>query len=251
MKRNKRRMAKVIGGIVLVLLCVCGIIYVVNSPYRSTTIYPNEKQVLATDTTINVRGVTFEMRGVKGGVIKCEGHKKPITLNDFYIAETEVTRELWMAVMCDSLAEHKDSLQYPVTNVSLVDCLHFVHRLDSISGIEFQIPSFPTWLYAAKLGYKDREDSYTSNDGCWLKENASNKLHSVKQTKPNALGIYDMIGNVGEWTMSGSDPFFVIAGGNYETERNGYRIDHFDINHGEAPLDAVGLRLIYAPNGWE
>ena len=251
MKRQERRMAKVIGCVILVLLSVCGIIYAVNSPYRHTTIYPNEKQVIATDTTINVNGVALKMIGIKGGVIKCKGYKKPITFKDFYIAETEVTRELWMAVMCDSLTALKDSAQYPIANISLVDCIHFVHRLDSISGIRFQLPTFPTWLYAAKLGYMGIEDSDTSNDGCWLKEKASNKLHSVKQTKPNALGIYDMIGNVGEWTTSGSDPFFVIAGGSYETERDGYSIDHFDINHGEAPLDAVGFRLVYAPNGWE
>lgn len=251
MKRKERRMAKVIGGVILVLLSVCGIIYVVNLPYSHTTIDPNEKQVIATDTTINVNGVAFKMIGIKGGVIKCQGYKKPITFKDFYIAETEVTRELWMAVMCDSLTVPKDSTQYPMTNVSLVDCMHFVHRLDSISGMRFQIPSFPTWLYAAKLGYMGMEDSYTSDDGGWLKENASNKLHLVKQTKPNALGIYDMTGNVGEWTTSGSDPFFVIAGGSYETERNGYRMEHYDIDHGEAPLEAVGLRLVYAPNGWE
>lgn len=250
MKRNKRRMPKVIGCVILVLLSVCGIIYVVNSPFMHTTIYPNEKQVIATNTTINVNGVTFKLIGVKGGVIKCKGYKKSIKFKDFYIAETEVARELWMAAMCDSLTGLKDSTQYPMTNISLVDCIRFVHRLDSISGIDFQIPSFPAWLYAAKLGYMEMEDSYTPNDGCWLKENASNMLHCVKQTKPNALGIYDMIGNVGEWTMSGSDPFFVIAGGSYETETNGYRIDHYDINHGEAPLDAVGLRLVYAPNGW-
>lgn len=249
MKRNKIRMAKAIAIVVLVLLSVCGIIYVVSSPYIHTTIYPNEKLVIATDTTINVNGVALKMIGIKGGVIKCQGYKKPITFKDFYIAETEVTRELWRAVMCDSLAELKDSTQFPLTNVSLVDCIHFVHRLDSISGIKFQIPSFPTWLYAAKFGYMGIEDSYLTNDGSWLKENASNKLHLVKQTKPNALGIYDMVGSVGEWTTSGSDPFFVIAGGSYETERKGYKIDNYDINHGEAPLDAVGFRLVYAPNG--
>lgn len=250
MKRDKKRITKVIGIVVLSLLSACGIIYVVNSPYRHTTIYPNEKQMIATDTTINVNGVAFKMIGIKGGVIKCEGYKKPITLKDFYIAETEATRELWTAVMGDSLIEHKDSIQYPVTNVSLVDCILFVHRLDSISGINFQVPSFPTWLYAAKLGYKGMENSYVTSDNGWFEENASNMPHSVKQKKPNALGICDMIGNVGEWTTSGSDPFFVIAGGSYEAEIKGYELDHYDINHGEAPLDAVGFRLVYAPNGW-
>lgn len=245
MKPNRKRLTRIIGVVVLSLLSAFVIFYVVNLPYRHTTIYPNEKQVIATDTMININGVSFKMIGIKGGVIKCEGYKKPITLKDFYIAETEVTRDLWMAVMDDSLTEHNDSVQYPVTNISLVDCIQFVHRLDSISGINFQIPSFPTWLYAAKLGYKGLENSYTANDRCWLKENASNMLHIVKQKKPNTLGIYDMIGNVGEWTTSGSDPFFVIAGGNYETESKGYEIDQYNINHGGAPLDAVGLRLVY------
>lgn len=122
--------------------------------------------------------------------------RKNIGLKDFYVAETEVTRELWTSVMGDNPSTYRDSIPCPVESIDLVEILEFVHKLDSVSGIRFYIQSYPEWLYAAHLGCRDANNSYYDDDMSWYKENSENTPHPVKQKKPNVLGVYEMVGNV-------------------------------------------------------
>lgn len=55
---------------------------------------------------------------------------------------------------------HKDSILCPIEGIDLVECLEFVHKLDSVSGIKCYIQSYPEWLYVAHLGGKDANMSY-------------------------------------------------------------------------------------------
>lgn len=150
-----------------------------------------------------------------------------------------------MSVMGDNPSVHRDSLLCPVEGVDLVECIDFVHKLDSLSGIRFYVQTYPEWLYVAHLGCKDA--SYQNNRMSWHKENAGNTTHPVKQKGPNALGVYDLIGNVAEWTVSGSDPLFFAAGGSYETEKEACAIDGYGINYANIKMGSLGLRLVCYP----
>ena len=258
MKLKNKTTAWVAVAITLVIVSIIGgflfkdyLYDVVYPPFEETTIFPDDSRENPADTTFTVNGVAIKMIGVKGGKINCKKLRKTIELDDFYIGETEVTQELWVAIMGDNPSVHKDSLLCPVENVSLLDCADFVHKLDSVSGIKFYLQSYPEWLYAAHLGIKDANTLCYDESLSWCKDNSDGITHPVKQKKPNALGIYDMIGNVSEWTTSGSDPLFFVMGGSYETEKNNCKLDAYDICHASVKMGSIGFRLVCYPESFQ
>lgn len=251
MKRAHKITAWIVGGTVLLAACVVGgfaLKDILNPNFEETRIYPDENQPTPSDTIIIVNGIQIKMIGVKGGKIDCRGLKKTIELDNFRISETEVTQELWSALMGDnpSVSHVGDSL--PVENADLIDCLEFVNRLDSVTGLFFDIPSYPQWLYVAHLGNK-LSDGYTLDNIAWHKGNADNITHAVKQKDPNNLGVYDMIGNVAEWTISGSDPLFIVAGGSFDDEMEQIDADYREFDHARVKGATIGFRLVSYPVG--
>ena len=250
MKRGYKITAWIVGGIVLLCVCAIGVFLlkdVLNPDFEGTRIYLDESRVAPADTTISINGVEFKMIGVKGGKIDCKGLKKTIELEDFYIGETEVTQKLWSAVMGDnpSLNQGVDSL--PVENVDLVECLEFVNKLDSVTGKDFYIPTYPQWLYVGYLSKQLPVNEKALDDFAWYRDNSENVTHRVTQKKPNSLGIYDMLGNVTEWTISGSDPLFIVVGGSYDTEKEKCNDELREFDHCNVKTGSLGLRLVLYP----
>jgi len=249
MKRAYKITAGILGSTVLLAVCVIGgfaLKDVLNPDFEETRIYLDENRLTPSDTIIIANGIQIKMIGVKGGKIDCRGLKKTIELDNFYISETEVTQELWSAIMGDNPSVRHVGDSLPVENVDLIDCLEFVNRLDSVTGHFFNIPSYPQWLYAAHLSNK-LSDGYALDSIVWHKENADSITHAVKQKKPNSLGVYDMIGNVAEWTISGSDPLFIVAGGSFYDEMEQIDADYREFDHGKVKAGTIGLRLVSYP----
>lgn len=250
MKRVYKITAWIVVGIILLCACVIGVFLlkdVLNPDFEKTKIYPDESRIAPKDTIINVNGVEIKMIGVKGGKIECKGLKKTIELEDFYIGETEVTQGLWSAIMGDNPSINKTGDSLPVENVDLVECLEFVNKLDSVSGLDFYIPTYPQWLY---VGYWSKQlpvNKKTLDNFAWDKDNSENATHSVKQKNPNSLGVYDMLGNVSEWTISGSDPLFIVAGGSYDAEKDKCNDELREFDHCNVKSSSLGLRLVLYP----
>ena len=125
-----------------------------------------------------------------------------VTLNDYYIGETQVTQELWKAVMGDNPSCWKgDNL--PVERVSWIDCQEFIKQLNKETGMTFRLPTEAEWEFAARGGRKSQGFRYAGGNDidevAWYDGNSGNKTHPVKQKRGNELGLYDMSGNVWEW----------------------------------------------------
>ncbi len=90
---------------------------------------------------------------------------------------------------------------HPVTCVSWNDAIAFCDWLHEKTGQNFQLPSDSQWEYAC------RAETTTAYAGtlrmmAWYQDNSGWKTHPAGTKKPNAWGLYDMHGNVCEWTST-------------------------------------------------
>ena len=173
---------------------------------------PNNSEI----ETFMVNGVAFKMVKVAGGTFQMgatseQGNdafddEKPahsVTLSDYYIGQTEVTQELWEAVMGSNPSYFTGDNRRPVENVSWEDCEKFIEKLNRLTGKNFCLPTEAEWEYAARGGNKSRGYKYSGSNNpdavAWYYDNSENKTHPVAQKQANELGLYDMSGNVYEW----------------------------------------------------
>lgn len=173
------------------------------------------------DETFTVKGVTFNMVTVDGGTFQMgsddsdsysdEQPVHQVTLSTFSIGETEVTQELWEAVMGTNPSYFKGA-KLPVEDVSWEDCQTFITKLNSLTGKQFRLPTEAEWEYAARGGNQSKGYKYsgsnTIGDVAWCYPYSAEKTHEVATKAPNELGIYDMSGNVFEWCQDWYDDIY-------------------------------------------
>jgi formylglycine-generating enzyme required for sulfatase activity len=157
-------------------------------------------------TMIYVEGGTFEMghtieQGSAYNVNELPVHK--VTLDSFWIGQTEVTQELWVAVMGSNPSRYDGDLNRPVDSVNWASCMEFISKLNALTGMEFRLPTESEWEFAARGGKKSRGYKYSGSNRIsevgWHDEPHYSPTHPVASLKPNELGIYDMTGNLEEW----------------------------------------------------
>lgn len=101
---------------------------------------------------------------------------------------------------------------YPVNSMSVDAAMMFCRWLYSKTGVFYRLPTEAEWEYAARAGSKT--NYYFGNDAsllgqyAWFKNNSKEKYQKVGLKKPNAWGLYDMLGNVAEWTADQYDPAY-------------------------------------------
>jgi formylglycine-generating enzyme required for sulfatase activity len=185
--------------------------------------------------------ISFKMIAVPGGEFRMgspanepgrhadEGPLLKVKVDSFWMEEHEVTYDEYILFQDENrdsdprpdaitrpsppyvdftLGMGKDG-GYPANSMSQYAALMYCKWLYEKTGVFYRLPTEAEWEYACRAGshtpYPYGESASSLNEYGWYASNSNNKYHQVKQLKPNAWGLYDMLGNVAEWTLDQYD----------------------------------------------
>ena len=181
---------------------------------------------------------------VKAGTINCGNGKKITVEKDFWCAIYPVTRGQWSSHMNESCANTGDIV--PKVNINCYEATEFAERVGGRLLTETE------WEFAARGGIYTHNYHFAGSDNLdevgWYKDNSGDEIHEVGQKKPNELGIYDMCGNVWEWTSSLCEDlksYGVVRGGGWGIYSQYCCVATHNIHSLSDCSDSLGFRIAF------
>jgi len=188
--------------------------------------------------TLPGSNIQYKMEPIKAGTFlmgssdkeenrkKDEGPQRSITIAAFWMGAYEVTRDEFDVFYSDATTSENSKVDaitrpspqyidfslgmgkeggYPVNSLSQHAAIMYCRWLYNKTGIFYRLPTEAEWEYACRAGtttsYFFGNDQKQLDNYAWYKNNSDNKFQKVGLKLPNAWGLYDMLGNVCEWTM--------------------------------------------------
>jgi formylglycine-generating enzyme required for sulfatase activity len=218
-----------------------------------------------------------------GGKFKVGSQKFKVE-SGYWFSQYETTQLQWQAVMRENPSKFKGP-RNPVEQVTHHDVSQYIDRLNhnsKTSGFKFRLPTRNEWEYAARGGPISKEDSKYcfyfaksktnlapafTNDMSFMQANFNGKSPAglgkpgqaslstvpVGRYVPNTLGIYDLHGNVREWTSTKTSNHYFVVGGSWEDLGDWCALDAYGLNmlanDPERKSNATGFRVIAEPVG--
>lgn len=181
---------------------------------------------------------SFKMQAIPGGEFKMgstngSADEKPVhtvKIDPFYISTYEITWDLYEPFVYKDFetSSHQGQLpknvdavtrptkpyldmtfgmgkeNKPAVGMTHYNAIQFCKWLYTRTGVFYRLPTEAEWEYACRAG-SNSDYSFGNNvadleDYAWYKKNSNDKTQPVGKKKPNAWGLYDMHGNVAEWT---------------------------------------------------
>lgn len=100
------------------------------------------------------------------------------------------------------------------------DIIDWVHKKNAKG---YRLPTYEEWEYAARGGIMSKGYTYSGSDDAyevgWVQQNSNGSVHPVGMKKPNELGLYDMSGNLHEFT---TEVFSPLRNEYYKPDENGF-----------------------------
>lgn len=208
-----------------------------------------------------------------------EQNVRRVTVDGFYIGMLEVTQSQWEKVVGTSVYQQRnkkdasDSMagvgpNYPMYYVSWEEAMEFCRLLSNKTGKTYTLPTEAQWEYAARGGQKADGTKYAGsnmNDAvAWYTDNSGSSTHPCGTKRANALGIYDMSGNVWEWckdwysssytsydtnnpTGPSSGSYRVLRGGGWGSRASYCRVAHRSYDSRGGRDYNRGFRVVLLP----
>ena len=187
--------------------------------------------------------VKFKMVRLPGGKVAVSDPKEPgagkeVEVKPFWIGEKELSWDefdVWMFKLDLSDeegakvdAKTRPSLPYGAPDrgyghegyaaISLTAnaAQSYAKWLSQKTGRKYRLPTEAEWEYACRAGAAPSKKSADEvQKMAWVSENSEEQTHPIGKKPANAWGLFDMLGNVGEW-VTGTDGVMVLKGGHYQ-----------------------------------
>ncbi len=190
------------------------------------------------DETIPGTSVTFRMVAIRPGAFTMgsqpdDRHYEPdempahqVEVSGFWMEEHEVTFEEWDAFFKDvTIPQGKNvdgitrptpqyidltwgmgrDARHPTNSMSQQAAMMYCQWLYNKTGHFYRLPTEAEWEYACRAGSTSNVDPAGLQELAIFHDNSNGKFHKIKLKKPNAWGLYDMLGNLSEWTLDQYD----------------------------------------------
>jgi formylglycine-generating enzyme required for sulfatase activity len=158
---------------------------------------------------VRVPAGSFPMGSAPGAPMRQEEeleHRVTLT-RAFRIASMEVTQRQWLALMPSNRSPQPGD-DLPVTSVSWREAREFCLKLSQREGALYRLPTEAEWEYACRAGTDDPPaDRAELEVVAWHADNSGERAHPVGQKAPNPWGLFDLLGNVAEWTLDAYGPY--------------------------------------------
>lgn len=176
----------------------------------------------------------------------------------FQIARTEVTEKQWNAAMTGK----STGTNRPKANISWNEVQGFLGKLNALNdGFLYRLPTEAEWEYAARANSPDDRPG-NIDDVAWYQSNSGQVAHEIATRIPNAFGLYDMLGNVSEWTADWVDQDYyktspgvdpkgpktgqtkVVRGGNFDSQPMTLSVGWRFADLPDAKFPEIGFRVV-------
>ena len=194
--------------------------------------------------------------------------EKPVTIinieQPFFIGVRPLTQIEWFTIMDSNPSKFQDGWAAglrPVERISWHDAMEFVNRLNQIDQEEklglkgsWRLPTEEEWEFSCRAGSTSRwfhsDFDRELDEVAWHAGNSGATTRETGQKKANEWGLFDMHGNVAEWTSSrwqGDDLRRVHRGGSWFTESDATRSAARASAVTDKVSDGIGMRLVWSP----
>ncbi|HXH61816.1 MAG TPA: SUMF1/EgtB/PvdO family nonheme iron enzyme [Fimbriimonadaceae bacterium] len=102
---------------------------------------------------------------------------------------------------------------YAALSMSIHSATKFCEWLSKKTGKDYRLPTDAEWEYAARAGATSEPSQL--GDYAWFWDDSNSVAHPVATKKPNAWGLYDMLGNTSEWVSAPKGGEAAVRGGNF------------------------------------